>query len=148
MTTKEMGDMLNEIGQYVADALGKVPEDVFVFIDAGDQWCGGAIFENLEDKVVYHDFSNEMGEVIIRLWEAADQDKKWSILLFDIKDGKFDAEFLYTADLTHHPFEYDYRQDALDARYGDKPVIYPPMDDGDWHELTEEDLPDDEADLA
>jgi hypothetical protein len=144
MTTKEMGDMLNEIGQHVADALGKVPDDVFVFIDAGDQWCGGAIFENLNDKVVYHDFSNEMGEVIIRLWEAADPDKKWSILLFDIKDGKFDAEFLYTADLKQHPFEYDYRQDALDARYGDKPIIYPPMDDGDWHELTEEDFPDDE----
>jgi hypothetical protein len=148
MTTKEMGDMLNEIGQHVADELGKIPNDVFVFIDAGDQWCGGAIFENLEDKVVYHDFSNEMGEVIIRLWEAADPGKKWSILLFDIKDGKFEAEFLYTDDLEHHPFEYDYRQDALDARYGAKPVIYPPMDDGDWHELTEDDLPDDESPAA
>ncbi len=143
MITNEMGDLLNEIGQHVANDLGKFPEDVFVFIDAGDQWCGGAIFENLEDKVIYHDFSNEMGEVILRLWEAAEPDKKWSILLFDIKNGQFDAEFLYTADLEHHPFEYDYRQDALDARYGDKPVIYPPMDEGNWQELTEDDLSED-----
>jgi hypothetical protein len=142
MANKEMGDMLNEIGVHVADVLGKMPDDVFVFLEAGDQWHGGAIFENRQDKVIYHDYGDEMGELILRLWEAADPDKKWSIIHYDIKDGKFDAEFLYTADLDHHPFEYDYRQDALDARYGDKPVIYPPMDDGDWHEVTEADLSD------
>ncbi len=31
-------------------------------------------------------------------------------------------------------------EDALVDRYGDKPVIYPELDEGYWHELTEEDL--------
>jgi hypothetical protein len=140
MATMEFGDQLNAIGQKVAAILGKLPEDVFVFIEAGDQWSGGAIFENLQDKVVYHDFDEGLDDLILDLWEAAEPDKKWSILLYDIKDGRFDAEFVYTADMDHHPFEHDYREDALIARYGDKPVIYP--DDGDWHELTEEDLKD------
>lgn len=138
--------MLNAVGQHVADIIGKTPEDVYVFLEAGDQWQGGAIFENLEEGVICHLPSDALVDEIERLWEAAEPDKKWSIIHYDIKDGSFDAEFLYTADLKHHPFEYHYRQDALDARYGDKPIIYPPMDDGDWHELSEDDLSDDEAD--
>jgi hypothetical protein len=140
MATKEMGDMLNAIGQRIAVDLGKIPDDVFAYLEAGDQWCGGAIYENFEAKVVYHEISVEIEDLILSLWEAAEPDKKWSILLIDIKDGRFDAEFMYTDDLQHHPFEHDYRQDALVARYGDKPVIYPEPDEGDWHDLTEEDL--------
>ncbi len=142
MATIEIGDMLNAIGQHAADILEKTPEDVFVFIEAGDQWMGAGIFENFEDKVVYHGPSEELLEAVQSLWEAAEPDKKWSILFYDIKDGSFEVEFLYTDDLEHHPFEHNYRQDALAARYGDKSVIYPPMEDGDWHELTEEELAD------
>lgn len=142
MADEKLGEVLNSIGQLVADALGKVPDDVFIFIEAGDQWYGGAIFENLDDKVLYHEFGEGLGEIILPLWEAAEPDKKWSLLLCDIKDGQFDAEFVYTADMEHHLFEHDYRQDALVARYGDKPVIYPELDEGYWHELTEEDLQD------
>ncbi len=145
MTTKETGDLLNQIGQFVADRLGKTPNDIFVYIDAGDQNYGGAIFENLKDEVIYHDFEPDgvdlgFGDIILRLWDIAEPDKKWSVLLYDIKDGKFDAEFLYTDDMDKDVFEHDYREDALVARYGDKPVIYPPMEDGDYHELTEEEL--------
>jgi hypothetical protein len=143
MATEEMGDLLNQIGQQVANILGKVPDDVFVFIEAAEQMSGGAIFENLPEQIVYHEFGHETHDTISELWEAAAPDKKWSMLLYDIKDGSFDAEFLYTDDLDGEWYPLDYRQDALRARYGDKPVIYPPMDDGDWHELTEDDLPDD-----
>jgi hypothetical protein len=146
MATEEMGDALNTIAQLVADVLGKTPDDVFVFIEAGDQWYGGAIFENLEDEVLYHEFEEGLGDIVLPLWETAAPDKKWSLLLIDIKDGRFDAEFVYTADMTHHPFEHEYRQDAVVKRYGEKPVIYPPMDDGDWQELTEADLAHGEGD--
>lgn len=149
MTNAEASNILNAIGQHITDIIGKVPEDIYVFIEAGDRWQGSAVFENLDERVVCHPPSDELIDEIGRLWEAVEPDKKWSIIHYDIKDGRFDAKFLYTADLEHDPFEYDYRQDALDARYGDKPIIYPPMDDGDWHELTEDDLPkDDESNPA
>lgn len=148
MSMDDQGDLLNAIGQHAADILEKVPDNVFIFIEAGDQWMGASVFENLENEVIYHHPSDELLDDIQRLWDAAEADKKWSIIHYDIKDGNFDAKFLYTADLKHHPFEYHYRQDALDARYGNKPIIYPPMDDGDWHELSEDDLPDNESDPA
>jgi hypothetical protein len=142
MANEQMGDMLNELGQYVANRLGKVPDDIFVYIEAGDQVYGGAIFENLPDKVLYHEYGDDdgFGDIVLRLWDAAEPDKKWSVLLYDIKDGKFDAKFLYTDDLEKDVSSLDIREDALVARYGNKPVIYPPMEGPEYHELTEEEL--------
>jgi hypothetical protein len=141
MANKEIGDMLHAIAQHTADILGKTPEDVFVYIDAADQRQGGAVFDNLADRVIYHDPSDAMCEEIQRLWDAADPDKKWAMVFYDIKDEKFEVEFIYPDQLEVDFWEHDYREDALIARYGDKPVIYP-KPDPDWHDLTEEDLSD------
>jgi hypothetical protein len=51
MANEKMGNLLNDIGQITADILEKIPEDIFVYADAGDNNSGGAIFENLQDKV-------------------------------------------------------------------------------------------------
>ena len=143
MATEGMGKLLNQIGQQVANFLGKVPDDVFVFIHAADQMSSGAIFENLPEQVMYRDFGHDVHDTILELWDAAPPDKKWSMLLYDIRDGRFDAEFLYTDDLEDEWDSLDYRQDALRARYGDKPVIYPKRD-GKFRILTLDDLPDDD----
>lgn len=147
MATEEKGKLLNQIGQLVVKTLGKVPDDVFVFIEAADQMSGGAIFENLPDKIVYHDFGHDVHDTILELWDAAPPDKKWSMLLYDIKDGRFDSEFLYTDDLEDEWDSLDYRQDALRARYGDKPVIYPKRD-GKFRTLLLDDLPDNDESPA
>lgn len=147
MATEEMGKLLNQIGQLVAKTLGKIPDDVFVFIRAADQLSGGAIFENLPGKIVYHDFGHDVHDTILELWDAAPADKKWSILLYDIKDGSFDAEFIYTNDLEDEWDSLDYRQDALRARYGDKPVIYPNRD-RNFRTLTLDDFPNDDESPA
>jgi hypothetical protein len=132
--------MLNAIGQHTANVLGKTPEDVFVYIRAGDQWMEGAIFDNLENAVIYHDPNRDMVEEVTRLWEAADPEKKWEMLYYDIKDGGFTVEYFYPDQLDPEEDSPDHRDRALAARYGDKPVIYPEPDRGYWHELTEEDL--------
>jgi hypothetical protein len=147
MATEEMGKLLNQIGQLVAKTLGKVPDDVFVFIQAADQMSGGAIFENLPEQVIYHDFGHDVHDTILELWDAAPPDKKWSMLLYDIKDGRFDAEFLYTEDLEDEWDSLDYRQDALRKRYGDKPVIYPQRE-VNLRTLTLDDFPDEDENPA
>jgi len=147
MATEEMGKLLNQIGQLVVKTLGKVPDDVFVFIRAADQMSGGAIFENLPEQVIYHDFGHDVHDTILELWDAAPPDKKWSMLLYDIKDGRFDAEFLYTEDLEDEWDSLDYRQDALRARYGDKPVIYPQRE-VNLRTLTLDDFPDEDENPA
>lgn len=141
MATEKMANLLNQLGQQVANTLGRVPDEVFVFIEAADQMSGGAIYESLPEQVIYHDFGHEIHETVLELWEESEPDKKWSMLLYDIKDGTFDATFLYTNDLEQEFYSLDYLEEALKIRYGDKPVIYPEMAEGNWQELTKDDLP-------
>ncbi len=145
MANQAMGDMLNEIGQHVADFLGNPLKDVFVFIEAGDNWSGGEIYQNQAETIESYEFPDIMSDLILNMWEAAPADKKWSVILYDIKDGEFSAEFLYPEiQIDEDGEEYDIHDDILDAalleRFGEKTITYPNEDDDDWHELTEEDL--------
>lgn len=42
-------------------------------------------------------------------------------------DGKFDVSFKYPDEVNVETISMERRQSALRARFGDKPVIYPPM---------------------
>jgi hypothetical protein len=158
MPNLQNGEELNQIGQLTADLLGKEPEDVFIFIKAGDNWGEVGVFDNQPDEVIYHDPSSELMDLVIKMWADADPGRKWFMIHYDIKDGRFDAEYFYPDqfgfsfdDPVGDPDDedddpgkrdrssYTLREDALTARYGDKPVRYPPMDEG-FHDLTEDDL--------
>jgi len=45
----------------------------------------GAIFDNLENEVIYHDPNDDMVNLVMRLWDASDPAKKWEMLHYDIK---------------------------------------------------------------
>ncbi|CAM8673187.1 MULTISPECIES: hypothetical protein [Sphingobium] len=46
---------------------------------------------------------------------------------YEIKDGKFDVSFRYSDEVDVAVIDDERRQAALRARFGDKPVIFPPM---------------------
>lgn len=140
MATVEIGEMLNAIGQHTANVLGKTPKNVFVYLRAGDQWMEGSIFDDLGTEVIYHDPNEEMVYEVIRLWDAANPDRKWEMLHYDIKDGEFTVKYFYPDDLDPEEDSPEQRERALAERYGDKPIIYPEPASGNWHELTEEEL--------
>jgi len=45
----------------------------------------------------------------------------------EIRDGKFDAQFIYPDQVDVESYDVDRRAIALRKRFGDKPIIYPPM---------------------
>ncbi len=140
MSPIENADALNAIGQHVADVLGKTPQNVFVYIRAGDNWQEAAIFDDLGNRVVYHDPSMEMCYEIGRLWDAADPERKWAMIHYDIKDGRFEVEYFYPDQLDPDEDSPDFRPRALAARYGDKQVVYPEPEEAWGHDLNEDDL--------
>jgi hypothetical protein len=137
MSSPEIGNILNTIGKHIANILEKKPRDVFVYLCAGDQWMEGAIFDNVENEVIYYRPDKEMVQTVMQLWEATATNKKWEMLHYDIKDGKFSVEYFYTDQLDPDEGSYERRERALEQRFGDKPIIYPPPDPGLW-DLTED----------
>lgn len=105
----------------------------------------GAIFDNLENEVIYHDSNDDMVKLVMRLWDAADPAKKWEMLHYDIKNGTFAVEYFYPDQLDPEEGSPDHRERALAKRFGDKTVIYPEPSSGNWNDLGADELQDGET---
>ena len=147
MATEEMGKLLNQIGQHLADILDQHPDDSYMYAEVTEGSCEAGVFHDEGEQVVYYDPSDELFDALFDLWKFAEADKKWTALHYEVNDGAFKARFLYPDQLDPDEFSYERRGRALDERYGDKPVIYPESD-GDFRELTLDDFPDDDENSA
>jgi hypothetical protein len=123
----KLGDALNSIGQEIANILNRHPDGSFLYAEVDDEGYEVSIFADANGEVTYHYPTEEMFELVQHLWDAADSDKKWSILEYDISDGKFDAQFTFPDQLNPDDDDDDRRERALQKRFGDKPVTYPDL---------------------
>lgn len=139
MINEKMAKILATIGQHLAEITETEPEGTYLYAEAEGDWQEASIFKEDGENVAYWRPDGELFDAIDRLWQAADGDKKWLVMEYFVAEGRFDADFLYPDQLDPEETSYDRRERALEKRFGDKPVIYPPMED-DFHELTEDDL--------
>ncbi|WP_397603327.1 hypothetical protein [Sphingorhabdus sp.] len=147
MATEEMGKLLNQIGQHLADILDQHPDGSYMYAEVTEGSCEAGVFHDEGEQVVYYEPNDELFDALFDLWKFAEADKKWTALHYEVNDGAFKARFLYPDQLDPDEFSYERRGRALDERYGDKPVIYPESD-GDFRELTLDDFPDDDENSA
>jgi hypothetical protein len=129
-----LGPLMNEIGGELVHVVGGNPDDIFLYVEIGDRWISYSIFKDEGDLIRYYDAKDEiLTELLWDAWYAESEEggiKRWSIMEYDIKDGKFDATFKYPDEVDVEVIDDERRQAALRARFGDKPVVYPPMPKG------------------
>lgn len=142
-----MGDMLNAIGQHLADIIEQHPDGTYMYAEVGEGSCEAGVFHDEGEQVVYYDPSDELFDALIELWEFAEADKKWAVLHYAVKEGAFETRFSYPDKLNPEEFNFERRKRALRERYGDKPVIYP-KPDGNFRTLTLDDFTDDDENPA
>lgn len=142
MANVRLSNSLNAVGQCVAAIVGDEPDGAYLYVECNGRSCGAGVFHDKGESVAYFDPDEELIAALYQLWNVSDADKKWEVLEYEIAGDAFDARFGFADELDLEETIHDRRERALRARYGDKPVIYPPMDD-DFHELTEDDLSDD-----
>jgi hypothetical protein len=139
MSNKKMTEILNAIGQQVAAILNDNPNNSYLYAEATDGSVEGGVFQDIGNEVIYYDPTDGLADEILELWYEAEPNKKWGALHYDIKDGQFDARFEYPDAWDAEEYTPDRRERALAERFGDKPVIYPPPDEG-FYDVTEADL--------
>ena len=123
----ELGPLYADIGGEVAQIVGGDPDGAFLYAEAGEGWYGASVFKDEGEVVRYYDPSAELSELIYDAWLTADPDKRWSVMEYEINGSRFDFRFKYPDEVHVETFADDDRREiALKARYGDKPVIYPP----------------------
>jgi hypothetical protein len=123
----ELGPLMNEIGQALADLADGDPEGVFLYVEIAEGWVSASVFKDDGETVRYLD-TDEPGfsDLLFAAWYASPEGKRWSVMEYDIKDGRFEVSFKYPEEVDVEVVDDERRQAALRARYGDKPVIYPP----------------------
>ncbi|HEX7853036.1 MAG TPA: hypothetical protein VF503_05005 [Sphingobium sp.] len=123
------GSLLSAIGQEGATIVGGNPDGLYIYAETEDGSVFGAVFRNEGDVVRYYDPSLVMFDLIGDLWDLDDEDKQWLVMEYEINGTKFDVHFTFPDEVDPEDYATDRRRVALKKRYGDKPVIYPPMPD-------------------
>ena len=121
-----LGPIYAEIGGEIADIVGD-PDGAYLYSEGGDGWCSYAIFKEEGEKVRYYRGTPELGDLIWDAWLTEDPDKRWSVMEYVVTGSKFQVQFQFPDQVDPKESEDERRPRALQKRFGDKPVIYPPI---------------------
>lgn len=123
-----LGPLLSAIGEQLASDIGVDPDGIYLYVEVGDRWISANVFRDEGSAVRYYRHGPELTDLIWDVWGAEpDAKKRWSVMEYEIRGTKFDAQFRFPDEVDVESFEVDRREVALKARYGGKPVVYPPM---------------------
>lgn len=122
----QLGPMMNEIGVEATEIVGD-PDGLYIYVEMGNQWISASVFKEEDGIVRYFDPSSELSDVIWDAWEAEEEDKRWAVMEYEVHGTKFSAQFKFPDEVDVESFDVDRREEALKRRYGDKPIVYPPV---------------------
>lgn len=124
-----LGQVYTDIGIEGAAIVGGDPDGLFIYIEVQDYSVYGAVFKDEGEQVRFFSPGDILFELALDAWEAVPEDQRWLVMEYDVKGRAFNVNFVYPEEVNPEEDASDRRQAALDRRYGDKPVIYPPIPD-------------------
>lgn len=132
----EMGPLLNEIGLEGATIAGGDSHGLYIYAEPDSDGVFAAVFRDEGDVVRYFDPTPELFDLIWDLWKVshAEEKHRFAAMEYSVVNRKVDVHLGYADEFVAGDYSSDRRQAALDRRYGDKPIIYPPMPE-DAHEV-------------
>jgi hypothetical protein len=122
-----IGSILSKIGGEASFITDDNPDGIYIYTEVQDGSVYGAVFRDDGTQVRYFDPTPELFMMIRELWKIEPIEKRWIAMEYEIHGIKFDVHFTFPkeGDLNDHASVR--RRLALKKRYGDKPIIYPPM---------------------
>ena len=130
-----LGHAFDAIGQEAVRLSGGDPNGIFLYVEIGDGWVGPSLFKDKGKHILYVDVDPEdvgIDQLLMKTWRMEQANKRWTAMHYTVEHGRFSAEFDYD-DLEGSDEDIeDRRERILHDRYGDKPVIYPPMPQDSW----------------
>lgn len=107
-----------------------IPTEFFSTLRFGEGWISPNVFKDEGHQIRYLNDNETLSDLLWEAWYAESYEggiKRWSIMEYEIKDGKFDVSFKYPDEVNVETISLERRQTALRARFGDKAVVYPSM---------------------
>lgn len=124
MAGKTLEDLLQEIGNLLAEDIRSSPDGAFMYAEVVEGMIAASLFKDVGDHVIYRDPSSDLEEKLYEAWWATDADKRWISMSYSINDGRFSVSFGYPDEVIEDEGFHDRVGRVVQARYGDKPVDY------------------------
>lgn len=128
-----LGPLMNDIGHELSRIVGGDPNGIFLYVEIGEGWVRPSVFKDEGDVVRWYDPKDDyLSDLLFEAWylEPDGPNMRWSVLEYAIVDGKFHVSMKYPEEVNVDIVDSERRQTALRARFGDKPVVYPPPPKG------------------
>ena len=128
-----LGPLMNDIGHELSRIVGGDPNGIFLYVEIGEGWVRPSVFKDEGDVVRWYDPKDDyLSDLLFEAWylEPEGPNMRWSVLEYAIVDGKFRVSMKYPEEVNVDIVDSERRQTALRARFGDKPVVYPPPPKG------------------
>lgn len=124
-----LGPLLSDVGGFWRVSRTVIPKACSSMSRIGDGWISSNIFKDEGELVRWLEPGDgQLIDLLYEAWHLEPKGKRWSVMEYDVKDGKFAVSFKYPEEVDVESMDHDRREDALVARYSDKPVIYPPLE--------------------
>ncbi|OYY71702.1 hypothetical protein [Sphingomonas sp. 28-63-12] len=126
MENDDTEKLLNEIGQLLAEDIEFPINNTLLYAELDYGMVSPSIFKDIGNQILYRiPDLDAFSEVLLDLWDEQPEGRRWAEMEYLVRDGKFDAVFVY-------PDEIDPDEDPMDRRtrivrryFGDKPIVYP-----------------------
>ncbi len=143
MTGPANGALLEEIGRIIADIVGEDPNGAYLYAEVTDGMQAPSVFKDHGNRVDDYRVNHALFDALEELWESEPEGKRWRVIHYEINEGRFDARFEFPDQIDMEEHDFDRRERALAARYGEKQIFYLEPENWDsFHDLKEQDLPD------
>lgn len=122
-----LGPAMAQIGEKAYSLIGGEPDGIYLYVEIGDGWVDTSLFKDEGNRIQYYWGDGSLPDAVMDAWCLEPKEKRWTAMHYTIRAGKFEAKFDFD-DLEHSAESSDDRRERiLRTRYGDKPVIYPPL---------------------
>lgn len=122
-----LGPLLDQIGHEMGLIAGGDPDKTYLYAEVQEGHVAASVFKDEGNSVRYFDPSRVLTDLLVEAWEAEELGKRWKVIEYEVVGKKFDAVFKFPEEVNSEEYWDERLEVALHARYGDKPVIYPPM---------------------
>lgn len=131
MNSEEDQRYIDEIASLLAVDTEYPLDGTLLYVTAWDDHVSPAIFKSAGNHIMYRDPDmNLLANKVWDFWKSQTGDVRWCEMEYLIQDGKFTLSYAYPDEIDPDERSFD-RRDRIVAKYfGDRPILYPPWDEG------------------
>lgn len=123
-------ELLNLIGSLLAEDSEYPLDGTLLHAAVARASVAPSIFKDLGNHILYRDPDlDRLGDALLELWGAQQGEDRWAEIEYLVRDGRFDANFVYPEDINQAEEPLDRRRRIVAHYFGEKPIVYPDPED-------------------